>query len=206
MSNSGNRKMALYRITFPNNKLYFGISVNPEKRIRRHRYHAQTGKRNFPLYRALKKYLGKERFEVIIWGNPEDIKAEEIRLIRKYKSYDREYGYNVSLGGDAVMLGRNHTEESKAKMSKTHQERGHPRYWKGKKFSNEHREKMRLARAGKPGPNKGKKLNPEWRKAISKATFGINNHFYGRTHSAETLEKMRISQRKWREEKKTNQK
>lgn len=197
--------MALYKITFPNNKLYFGISTNPEKRIRRHRYHAQTGRKNFPLHLALKKYGGEEKFEILVWGNPEYIKSEEIRFIQEYKTRDREHGYNVSLGGDAVMLGREHTEESKLKMSKSHKERGHSGYWKGKKFSKEHREKMRLAKVGRPSPNKGKKLSQEQREARRRAVSGINNPFYGKTHSPETRERMSISQRKWRAEKKANQ-
>ena len=64
-----------------------------------------------------------------------------------------------------------HTEETKRKMSLAA---------KGRVFTEEHKEKLRLAKLGKPGPWKGIKRGPqsaEWRANISAANMGRPAYF-----------------------------
>ena len=57
------------------------------------------------------------------------------------------------------------------------------RYWLGKKRSDETCLKISLA-------NKGKKLSEETKNKMSLSRMGEKNHFYGKKHSKETLEKI----------------
>lgn len=199
------RKMALYKITFPNGKVYFGVSINPEKRLKRHKSSAHKGSKNYLLHHALRKYPDQETFEIIKWGTVEEIFKAEAEYIYNHSSSERKYGYNMALGGTSGMLNRSHSEKSKQLMSESKSGNKHHKYWEGKTFSEEHKKKMSEARRKRPGPNLGRKLTDSWKENISKSTSGENNSFYGRTHSPETLEKMRVAQRKWREEKKAKQ-
>lgn len=76
--------------------------------------------------------------------------------------------WNKGLKGVQVshMKGKNHSEETKAKLreanigkSTSEETRkklsdNNPRYWKGKRFSEEHRQKLSQARIGKPSNNR----------------------------------------------------
>jgi hypothetical protein len=66
------------------------------------------------------------------------------------------------------------SDETKAKISMSNT---------GKKRSSEARQNMSNA-------HKGKIISEEQRKKISDANSGSNNHFYGKTHTQEELDKM----------------
>ena len=159
--------MTLYCLNFPNGKRYFGISINYHKRMIRHKYQAKRGIKKWPLYEAIRKY-GWESVvvEVILVGDPLEISLRESEYISQYQTNTREFGYNISSGGTAPMLGRKHSEETKAKWLG----RKSPSYWKGKTFSDEHREKMSIARKKLPSPSKGCKWSDESRMKIQKIT------------------------------------
>lgn len=99
-----------------NNKKYIGITQQkPEKR-----WQNGFGYIKCPLfYNAIKKY-GWDNFkhEIILQGLDKETACKiEIELIRFYKSNQREYGYNISNGGECNWLGLHHSKETKEKMS-----------------------------------------------------------------------------------------
>lgn len=84
-----------------NGKKYIGItSKKPEDRWKN-----GTGYKRQFFGRAVAKY-GWDGFEhEIITTDTEDvIKHLEMYYIRNYKTYDREFGYNISMGGDGSIL------------------------------------------------------------------------------------------------------
>lgn len=99
-----------------NNKVYIGItSRKPEIRWGSGGKNYITDNSHFG--RAIKKY-GWDNFEhKILYEDlsEEDACEKEKQLIEEYKSYNNEYGYNRTLGGDKVVK---YTEESKQYLSK----------------------------------------------------------------------------------------
>ena len=116
-----------------NNKIYIGITC--QKPISA-RWKNGNGYKKCPLfYSAIKKY-GWDNFDhLVLFENLTKKEAEkkEQCLIKKYKSDDREFGYNIQKGGGITNLseltkyklkvsniGKRHTEETKKKMSLAH--------------------------------------------------------------------------------------
>lgn len=67
--------------------------------------------------KAIKKY-GWDGFthEVIAHGSEEEIKKMEEELIKKYRTQDRRFGYNVKSGGDGGKLSEDCRKELKKKL------------------------------------------------------------------------------------------
>ena len=95
---------SVYKLTAPNGKVYIGITSRDPKR----RWNSGNGyKYNNHFYDAIQKY-GWENIdkEVLFSGiSQEDAYRFEIELISKYRSNDREFGYNKSLGGESSVRG-----------------------------------------------------------------------------------------------------
>ena len=162
-----NPLMTLYCLNFPNGKKYFGVSLKLKKRLNKHRYLAEKNLRTWPLYQAIRKYgWSSVRIEVIHEGDSVEILKKEQEYIENYHTTDRSFGYNVSVGGTAPMLGRKHSEETKLKFLG----RTSPSVWKGKSLSLEHREKMSIARRKNPSPSRGCKWSDESREKIQKVS------------------------------------
>lgn len=178
MEELNNNNFTVYMHISPSGKRYIGMtSMLPEKRWRN-----GEGYKNQVFFRAIQKY-GWNNFEHVIVKdnlNQEEASQLEIDLIKRYKTNKSDYGYNVSLGGDKVMLGHKHTEKTKSQISQKLKERflvktNHPCYGKhynigvspmlGKKHSEESKEKMR-----KSHPN----------------MCGENNPFFNKKHSDES--------------------
>ena len=87
--------------------------------------------------------------------------------------------------------GRQHTEETKQKMSLAHSGEKHHMY--GKHHSKEARVKMSKAHKGRPSPVKGKRFSDEARKRMSTAQIGnvSGRGNKGKHASDETRRKMR---------------
>lgn len=93
-----------------NGKKYVGqCNGDPQKRwgIKWHRYKGQL------FYSAIKKYGWNNMTHEIIRNNLSQIEADELEkyLIKKYRSNEREFGYNITSGGkDGAGLpgGKNH--------------------------------------------------------------------------------------------------
>lgn len=153
-----------------NNKKYVGITSRGNPNLR-----WQNGngyKKNRYFYRAILKY-GWNNFEhKILYENLslEDACEIEKKLISKYNTQDENYGYNIFEGGQFS----HQTEESKHKISEKR---------KGKKLSQETKEKIRKNLLGKPSKLKGVNLSEEHKKHISE---GLKGH----KHSKESKQKM----------------
>lgn len=102
------RKYYIYKHTFPNNKVYIGITCQtPEMRWGRDgEGYLQLNKKGQPtqakMYHAIKKYgwnnIKHEIIEIVY--TKEDAEKQERHYITKvYKSHFAKYGYNIMRGG-----------------------------------------------------------------------------------------------------------
>ena len=124
------RNYVVYKHTSPSGKVYIGITrLYPyEKRWR----HGNGYKSNKYFYSAIQKYEWNNFKHEIIENNLTKEQAEnmEIELIAKYRSNDKDFGYNIESGGNAI---GKVSDETKKKMSDAK---------KGIKLSSETKEKM----------------------------------------------------------------
>lgn len=106
----------LYKHTFPNNKLYFGITCRPL--IERWRKDGSGYRKNPSMWRAIKKYGWDNVKHDILFENLSEEAANKLEqeYINKFNTTDRRFGYNIMPGG-LVASGWHHSEESKKKMS-----------------------------------------------------------------------------------------
>ena len=110
-------KNIVYRINFPNNKNYIGItSNNLHKRKLEHLSRARNGYTN-AVYNALRKYKEVEWEILESCISYDEAKQKEKEYIKKYNSYAD--GYNMTLGGDGT-LGIKFSDEHRQKLSKSH--------------------------------------------------------------------------------------
>ena len=100
----------------PNNKYYVGISKNP---ILRWGNNGKGYKKNVLFYRAIQKYGWENIEHRILFENLCEVDAQkkEIELIAQYKSNQKEYGYNISIGGDKTTSGYKFTKKQRVKLS-----------------------------------------------------------------------------------------
>lgn len=97
----------------PNGKRYYGIT---KQKVEARWKNGKGYGANEYFYRAINKY-GWDNFEHIIIArglSEEEAKWLEVELIREHDTSNREYGYNISLGGEAHK-GHKHTEETRKK-------------------------------------------------------------------------------------------
>ena len=172
--------MMVYIYTFPNNKKYIGQTTLPlDQRAQKGRGY----KRSPCVYAAIQKY-GWDNIiiETITCNSEEEMDQLEIELIAKYKTTNRNYGYNLDSGGHTghhlaeetkqklreKHLGMKASEETKQKMSESH--RANPvRYWKGKKLSEEHKKRISLGVRKAEGGMRGKKHTEETKQKMRDA-------------------------------------
>lgn len=128
-----------------NGKVYIGKTVcSCEKRWLEHKYNInQKRTKNYPLYKALRKY-GWEAFEKIVIYQSEECdfveSANEIVCHKEqfyidlFRSDNHNFGYNVTKGGGGI-VGYRHTEEAKKLMSETRSGSQHWNYGNRNKSS-----------------------------------------------------------------------
>lgn len=161
---------SVYMHIFPNGKVYIGItSVTPFERWANGRgYHNNSFMTN-----AILKYGWENiKHEILFTGlTKAEAEAKEIELIKYYNSTDRQYGYNIALGGSSV---GKHSEETKRKISESH---------KGMKYDKSFSDKMSEIKRGNKN-RLGIPCSEETKRKISKANkgknAGANNYFYGK--------------------------
>lgn len=181
----------VYCLTFPNGKRYVGISFGKKGIKKRWEfYRGDTWKKqdhNRKLYNALNKYGSENiKYEVIlITEDIERMKRVEKQLIALWGLQNDKFGYNISDGGDGNTSRQLTPEQRKrksdaAKLSiATH---GHPRL--GKHLSKEQKDKQSKSMTGR-------KYSDEVNK--KKGRPGASNPFYGKKHSKESIEKIRLA-------------
>lgn len=168
----------VYKHTFPNKKVYIGITNRqPKARWRKD----GSGYINSPrMNNAIKKY-GWENIEheILFEGlTKEEAEQKEKELIEQYKSNQREFGYNIANGG--CHQGKI-SEETKQKIREKNIEngtlfkKGMTPWNKGIPMAEEAKEKMVAKKVGK-------KWSEESRKKHLKA-------MYGKKMSKEAIEK-----------------
>lgn len=115
----------VYKYTFPNGKIYIGVTRNSIQ------YRKNCGyQHNKCLQNAIKEY-GWKNVKIDILEETSDIGNAfllEEKYIKEFNSTDVNIGYNISKGGKSTFSGLKHTKEYKLKMSNLH---------KGKVFSEE---------------------------------------------------------------------
>jgi len=104
----------IYRYTFPDGKVYIGVTKN---RIETRR--DQGYQHNKALQKAIRSVgWSGMKVEIIEDGlNKSEAYEKEKYYIKKYCSNDPDKGYNISLGGKATFENLHHTEEHKKYMS-----------------------------------------------------------------------------------------
>ena len=131
------KRYKVYKYTTPNGKIYIGQTCQS---INRRAGGNGIGYIETPLfYKAIQKY-GYDNITVEVIADDLTLQEAnwlEIYLISYYHSYERKYGYNLSLGGGGI-LGYSSPEKA-AKISKSKM---------GHKLSKETKEKLSVARKG----------------------------------------------------------
>jgi predicted GIY-YIG superfamily endonuclease len=163
----------LYKLAFPNGKLYIGITNSPQRRFYQH----TKRKSNHPCANAIRKYGHENVFmEILAIGHKNYIKECEIRAISVFNTTNPQNGYNLHPGGTlGAIKGCVVNDETKAKISQS---------LLGHNVSEETREKLRQA-------NVGKTISDDVKAKISQAGVG-NSNAAGHHHDAET--RLKISQ------------
>lgn len=158
----------VYKHTFPNNKVYIGITKNNVAR----RWMNGNGYNSQYVYRAINKYGWDNIKHEVLFENltKEEAEQKEISLIAHYKSNKTQHGYNISCGGNYAGI---MAETTKEKLRKIH---------KGKVLSEITKEKIRKARSKQiiseetkqklRAKNLGKKLSEEHKKKIAFSNTG----------------------------------
>lgn len=95
----------IYKINFPNGKVYVGLSNNIYRRICEHNtdFRKQTACSS-----AIKKYGKITKVEILEEIHPDNRKRMQERekyWIEYYQSNDKRYGYNLTTGGDGSNIG-----------------------------------------------------------------------------------------------------
>ena len=154
----------IYQIYNPiTNKRYIGSSINVECRLKTHLRKLRNGNHsNQYLQNAWNKYKNLLIFEFLEECAPDECLLFEQYYLDYYKSYNREYGYNID--PEAKYAGKHLAEETKNKIREKAL---------GRKRSVEAIEKVRQSNLGSKKPKQSEKMKARWH--ISKTYFGYNN-------------------------------
>ena len=147
----------VYMHIFPNGKAYIGITKQEPKV----RWGGGNGyARNEYMHRAIKKYGWENIEHIILFDGLLEADACEIEksLIKKHRTNEKEFGYNIESGGQCSNL----AESTKQKLREAHI---------GKSVSKEAREKMRASRNRflSENPDEYKKTMDNMMLAVEKA-------------------------------------
>ena len=111
--------MICYKITnLKNGKVYIGITkCSLQKRWREHKSKSKSS--NSHLSKSIRKH-GISFFKIEIlkeFNNENEMYSFEIESIKLYKSNNRLFGYNNSIGGELSSIGKKLSNETKEKIS-----------------------------------------------------------------------------------------
>lgn len=194
----------IYKITSPNGDIYIGQTINIRKR--KYSYRKEQFKKQTKLWRNCSFYAWdpSENFEVIdecLCGEDKiNLNEKEIYWISYYDSCKN--GLNCTEGGKG-QTGKVWTKEEREKQREITIENGSGfkngnKITLGIKLSEDHKSLIGESnkstyKKGRVAWNKGKETPIEVKKKIISSTSGDKNHFYGKSHSDETKEKIKES-------------
>lgn len=139
----------IYLIEDHRYKPYIGVTSKPiEKRFKEHKYAARYGKKNSYLYEAMRKY-GEDKFDIIPLDTASTEKKSfelEKEWIKNLGSY-KDWGYNITPGGEGLGLGKDHPRYNSSGLSGENA----PMY--GKSHTKEARKKIGKAKTGENHPS-----------------------------------------------------
>lgn len=108
-----------------------------------HRYYSNI--ENQVLYKTMRKYgIENFKFEIIEECELDELDEKENCYIEKYNTYihaEKSNGYNMTIGGESTR-GYKHSEETKRKMSEARKGKTLSTLENGKKFTQEHIDKL----------------------------------------------------------------
>lgn len=106
-------KFIIYKIIFPNTKIYVGQTINLKKRKREHKQSSvNQNRRNYNC--LVNKAIRKYGFDNIKWQIlNENLTKEQANMWERLwifveKSNDSQFGYNMTEGGEGLGIGTNH--------------------------------------------------------------------------------------------------
>lgn len=162
----------IYKITSPSGKIYIGQSVNIKKRFKQYyngRFKNQTRLKNY----FIKYGIENHTFEVV--------EECSIELLNELERYYQDF-YNV-IGKNGLNCVLTSTKDKKYIVSKeTKQKLRNLKL--GKKTSDQTKEKIRKIRLGS-------KMSKESSIKKRESMLGEKNHFFGKKHTKETIEKIK---------------
>lgn len=152
-------------------KRYIGQSQDVYKRFNKHRSELRNNRHHSSyLQHSWNKY-GENNFifKLIEQCSVDSLDKKEIEYISFYNTCDKDLGYNVECGGNVL---KTISEETKKKISNK---------LKGRKFSDEHKQKLSVSLSGTNNPMYGKtgELSPQYGRNM----VGKNNPHYGFKHT-----------------------
>ena len=192
----------IYKITSPLGDVYIGQTISIKDR--KYSYKKGDFKKQTHLQNNCQKYNWNpaDTFEVIdecLCGKDKELlNNKEIYWISYYDSFTN--GLNCTLGGKG-QLGRAWTQEQKDKQSTLingmYERNEIPIVIRsGHNLSEEHKDKIKTSSkeyfAINEHWNKGNILSEEVKEKISNSVKGEKNGFYGKTHTEEAKQKMKI--------------
>lgn len=109
----------VYKHTAPNGKVYIGVTKQEVSRRWKNGFGYSD---NEYFFKAIKKYgWNNFKHEIICEElNKEEAEQKEIELIAKYKSNNKQFGYNIYCGGNLGSSGCFVSEETKLKLRNSH--------------------------------------------------------------------------------------
>lgn len=194
-----------------NGKVYVGSSIHVEKRFRKHASDLKAGRHRSRHLQSAWEFYGEDCFEFCLMElcHPSMLLLVEQSYIDRYRSYDRENGYNTCMiAGNS--LGVKRSEETKQKLRELNTGKkidpAMAKQWgaarkgqKRKPLTEQHKQKLRASRIGRPLSEEHRaKIKANAARGDRNSMFGRRGELsphYGRPCSSETREKISAKQR-----------
>lgn len=108
----------IYKISL-NSKVYIGYTGNLLVRIKQHIHRAVDENSQYFLYRAMRKYgIENMKYSIIEQNlSKSDAIEREKHYISEFKSFNSDFGYNMTIGGDGGQTWAHNSEQYRKKRS-----------------------------------------------------------------------------------------
>lgn len=177
-----NKKIGIYKITSPTNRIYIGQSIDIDFRFLTYKRLMCKGQTR--LYASFNKHgVSNHVFEIIIECDVNELNEKERYFQELYNTLEK--GLNCQYVKTSAKKYR-HSEETKIKIGKSNIGKSGPN--KGTKLSEEHKNKIGIANKGKKRPDTSLRITE-----LNRQNKGNKNNFFGKKHSQETKDKISAS-------------